>query len=246
MSIAVESVVASVRERGLVPVKLQVDPANDDDRFWPFDGTLDEFLDVAKAMGSKAVYLVPYTFDKDLLEFTSDDEDTDDESEDSEYDDDDEEGDGEGGVDSSPCIDLVDVEPRLSAFTARVGEQFCISFVALTGEADLHFELYAPWYEEFSALREPAVERLRASADDRERAQAAAEEKRREAELTRLIEQLDRLPTDPEFRDLRTKAAMTAYVAKQFPDAKTVLGAGEFRDKVTELHNRAHLERSRR
>lgn len=143
-------------------------------------------------------------------------------------------------------INLVEAEPRLEPYKTRFGQQYCISLLAVTDETNLHLDLYEPWWEEFSTLSDAVIDRLQSSTDARERAREAAEENRREAERTTLIRELEQLPTHPAFRDLRTKGAMTAYVGEHFPLAKALLGAGDFRNRLTELHHRALLERSRR
>jgi len=121
-----------------------------------------------------------------------------------------------------------------------------VSLFIVTVEAKLRLELFAPWFEGFESLSEAATERFLSSADERRSAHELVHEKQRATACATLIEQLDRLPAEPEFRDLPTKGARTAYINEHFRSAKTLLGAGPFREKVAELNDRALLERARR
>jgi hypothetical protein len=235
-----DEIVERIRAQQLVPIRLATDPAADDDSFWEFDGSLDEFLAAVGAIGTRAVFVVGHTFYAEFLEFSNDDHGAEAEPEGLDVDPDDDES------ETTEPIDLVAMEPRLEPYRARAGELYCVSVLALAGAAKLRLDLNAPWYDEFCALRDPTVERLEASEEERELAQEAAREKQRQDEEAKVARDLDSLPANPAFRDLRTKAAMIAYVDKHFPSAKDVLGPVAFREKVTALYQRAQLERSRR
>jgi hypothetical protein len=242
LNLSVPLILERVREHGLIAVALDADPAEDDSSFWPFKGSISEFLAIVKELGSKAVYVVAYTFDESWFSFSPEKEDEDEWLEDEQ-----EEDEGVTKIDDAPeNIDLVEVDPRFELYKARIGEPHAISLFALTDESKLFFEIKASWYNDFSSLYESTTTQLMESTVACEKVSAVAREKRLEAERGNMIQALERLPTDARFRDLRTKGAMTAYVNEHFPRAKELLGAGNFRDKLTDLHHRAQLERSRR
>ena len=242
MTLVLEDAVTSIRNLGLVPVPLKLEPSDDDPSCWEFSGALEEFLIVAKELGARAVYLTAHKFDEEYFVFSPDDEDAD---ENYELDDLDDDGD-DVEENESEAIDLADMEPRLEPFKSRIGEVHCVSLLIVTVESKLRLELFATWFEAFESLSQSATERLRASADERRNAIESMREKQHAAARTTLIEQLERLPTDTVFRDLPTKGARTAYVNEHFPSAKGLLGPSLFREKVAELNDRALLERARR
>lgn len=236
-----EEVLGSVRAHGLVPIRLLNNPADDDSSYWQFDGELAEFLAGVREMGARGVYIITYIFEQDELTFSPT------ELEEAEELDDDEVEHGQSeDAERVDHIDLAEVEPRLAPYRARVGELFSVALLALTSESKLRLDLDAAWWSEFATLSDAVVERLEASADAREQAKEAARGRRADEERALLLQELDRLPALPAFRDLRTKGAMVAYVEEKQPAARDVLGARGFQSKMAQLHQRALLERSRR
>ncbi len=104
-----DEIISNVRRHELVPVRLANDPSDDDQSFWTFEGSVDEFLGTVKLLGAKAVYVVTATFLAEFLEFSHEADDSDDDQD---------EGLGEDTDETSDScpVDLGVVEPRLAAF----------------------------------------------------------------------------------------------------------------------------------
>ena len=236
-------VAARVRARGLVPIRLASDPSDvDEASFWQVEGELDEFLDNVKELGAKAVYWFAYEFTEHMFEHSpersprfADDEESDRDT-----------GDAEDGDEGGVAVDLVELEPRLDAYRAHVGEPYCLAFLAVLPDVNLEFDLWEPWFQKFDDLVEQLTNRLDESAEERDRFIEQAREERAHEERETLLKKLDQLLDVSAFRDLRSKAAMIAYIEEKHPETRKMLGPHNFSEKMTALYQRAQLERSRR
>ncbi len=245
-SMTLDELIAGVRKRGLIPVRLASDPSDDDAAYWPFDGSLDDFLDTVQALGARAVYVAAGKFATEHFQFEAEpDEDLDDEGDEDNTENEEQEDADEERGDDAP-VDLVALEPRLLPFKEHIGEHCWLSAFVSTGDVMLRVDHFATWFTDFESLRNPVIDRLEASAQERHEAYEAQRTRLQDEKRAALLQQLDALPDDRDFHALPSKAAMTAYVAERFPASKEVLDAREFREKLTELHQRAQLKRPRK
>lgn len=115
-------------------------------------------------------------------------------------------------------IDLREIDASLKDFDTRLGDECGFKLAVHSIPTILEYVLYSEWWQKFSALREQAIEKIL-----QERIQA--ESKRIEDEERRTQQTLDsvrELINDPEFVHLPTQIAMQAYAFERIPGLDTI------------------------
>lgn len=222
-----EDLFAQLRAQSVVPVALSsLGDEGSRSQLWDFDGSFDEFVQVAKELEVRAIFVVTFAFDEnDFMYDPSDDEEDEIIDEDGEP------------------IDLTQLRPALARFRKHVGELVGYELVVSVGNDILvRFSNFGEeWYSQFSDLKDDAIAQRRAAGGGARE----AEEKAAQARQAAVHERLDSLATDSEFMRLPTKAAMLAFMRERVPEVDDELDPRQRTSKVAELYARAHLARAR-
>jgi hypothetical protein len=212
-----------IRAKSLIPVHVS---GFGDDRFdsqcWDFEGSIDEFLQIAQGLDTKPIFVNVFEFDAEDFAYSPDE--------------DDENGDGD-------LVDLIPLRPELARYREHIGELAGYELVMLMG-TDVRLRLVSSsdeWYSKFCDLRDEAIAQLDlAGGSARE-----AEEREAQGRHDAMHKRLDSLASDPEFMRLPSKAAMLAFMRERVPELDEELDSRERTVKVAELYAKAHLARAR-
>lgn len=158
-----------------------------------FEGTLEEFWEAAKALGTKAILIEAMKMEE--ADFEREFEHNTDESE----------------VEN---INLLDLSPELREYATHVGKDCTFILVAKGGVADIEFTLTEPWWDEF---QEKAAAAYGAWADGLNEKSEADANAQREAD-EKALKSLRGLISDSEFCRLRTLRSMLEYATERFPE----------------------------
>ncbi len=157
-----EEISENLKAAGLLPIPVQT--LNEDaesSRY--FEGEFNEFVEAAKALGAKAVFVDTLYLEEEEFfydsgiddeEYYDDDEDFEDE-EDAEESEGDEEDDDPIYPEDLDGLDLSLLRPELAKFQKRIGEP-CGVRLTLPGADHLEVEIFAEWYDEFAELVDDA------------------------------------------------------------------------------------------
>ena len=166
-----------------------------------FDGTLEEFLSTAKAIGATAVFvqtkfLEPHHFNYSIESY--------------------DESDAEEEIESQEDqdIDLTTISPTLAEFKKFLGKEYSFSMSAKGGADELNLEWFATWNDELDEELEKAQEKVDAEAQEEE-LYDKAKQIENIAKIKNLIEGL---MNDPKFVKIRTLREKKLYATNKFPE----------------------------
>lgn len=184
--------IETIRSSGCFPIQVVVTHSQDADL--RFVGSLTDYLAAVKAVKAVAVFVCALDFSESSLIY----EGAEDDLEADEYD----------------PVDLRTIEPKLRAYTARIGEIGMHILAAPLPQGCLTYSMIEPWYTEVEDLiesAEEAADESRTNAEDNEEAEADARRAKEIASLQVLI-------VDSTFQALKTQKAKQEYVLDRFPD----------------------------
>ncbi len=160
-----DEIFENLKSHGFLPVPVQ-EINSDAETCRYFGGNFQEFVEVAKALGSKCVFVETlYLEDEEFYYNAGIDEDEDDLSceEDGEIVEDDSEEGKEAPIWLDPedldGMDLALLKPELDNYNERIGDE-CGVRLTLPGPDHLQVEIYTDWYDEFASLVEEASEEI--------------------------------------------------------------------------------------
>jgi len=205
----------------VIPVLM---PDDDTDQLPRFEGTLDEFWVAAKALETKAMFLV-------VMQIEESDFQKDISSENVPRIDADEEDDAFDG--EKHTIDLEEELPSISKFRQHIGKDCAFILIAKGGFAELDFLITEKWWDEFQEEAEKAVE-LWMDQRGKQFEEGEAETRKRTTELLALLKAL---MGDHEFCLLKTQRAMLAYAIEKIPELEE-LGEAILKPEIQILHAR--------
>lgn len=223
----VDELESVLKEKGLYPVRILEYMAEDDDL--TFDGKLDDFLNVAKDMNIRPIFLAARRLDADEFSHTSDPVASD------SFDDD------EDREDEEPAnVYLPDVFPELSQYTERIGDAGAFRIGLRTEHWTLNYFLEEEWWQELldklDAAREQTDSNLQRSLEERFR----RETKERESRENEILSRLDSLLKDEAFVRLQTQRAMQTYALEKIPELAEVRSA-LLKNKIAELCDKVKI-----
>lgn len=186
---------SQLRGASLSPIRVEFVPEHSYDI--EFVGTLDEYIEAAKALQSKVTFVSTITLSD--ANFLFDDPEADDD---------------QTEIEDEERIDLCLFVPALKKFKDRIGEDGRIDlFVPLTN-GRLTFSVAEDWMMTFAELHSKAQRRVQQSAQG-ERAQQKADD---EARIQKCLGNVRDLISDKDFVRLSTQKAMLAYAIEKFPE----------------------------
>ena len=160
-----DEIFENLKNYGFLPVPVQ-EINSDAETCRYFGGNFQEFVEVAKALGSKCVFVETlYLEDEEFYYNSGIDEEEDDLSgeEDGEVVEDDSEEGKEAPIWLDPedldGMDLALLKPELDNYNERIGDEGGVR-LTLPGPDHLQVEIYTEWYDEFASLVEEASEEI--------------------------------------------------------------------------------------
>lgn len=185
-----------LRKENLFPIQVEALSENSDDL--AFVGSLDEYIDAAKALQSRVIFISVVTLANE--HFLSYDPDTDDEE------------------DPVECVDLCRIVSGLKDYMCRIGQDGHIDLSVSLSKGSLTLTIVEDWMAAFAEIRSQAQELLRQASMEKYAQAEAAEEARKQ----HLLRNLRGLITDEDFVRLPTQRAMLAYALDDFPELETL------------------------
>lgn len=219
---------SALREKGLYPVRIQEYMAEDDDL--TFDGKLDDFLNVAKDMNIRPIFLAARRLDADEFSHTPDPVPL------NLFDDDEEDQENEEPAN----IYLPDIFPELRRYTERIGDAGAFRIGLRAEQWTLNYFLEEEWWQELleklDAAREQTDSNLQKSLEERYR----RETKERESRENEILSRLDSLLKDEAFVRLQTQRAMQTYALEKVPELVEVRSA-LLKSKIAKLYDNVKI-----
>ena len=174
------------------------------------DGSLDDFLEAAKAIGAGVIFF--HTNTLTIEKFLCELDDCDNENDDGEV-----EISG-GDSEESESFDLTVAMPALAEFKRHIGSECEFFLTAKSLLATLDFHVAETWWKTFVEERRTAVQKV---TENREAIRAKMEEKEEEEEAA-LLKQVYGLLNDSEFCRIPTQRGMKVYALEKFPELEAV------------------------
>jgi hypothetical protein len=195
----------------LYPILVEGDIDRDSVRGLSFVGNLEGFIQAAKALATRCVFIASRTLQESDFLYHGDDTNREqlsfavaDISE----------QEANGAI----TVDLRAVEPSLNDYKDRLGSECGYRLALHSPTVRLEYILHLEWWSRFSELRDGGIERVLHE-------RYSAESQRREEEETRrqkIIDALRALMNDPDFVRLPTQIAMREYAVEKIADLDTV------------------------
>lgn len=219
-----------IKSTGMYPITIEYPDTNEEEKIAWFDGSLDGFVEAAKAFNSAVIFLSSEKLEEDDFVLEVDDDDDDTEESDVEITDSDHE-------DDEP-IDLVGVMPSLGKFKKHVGQECYFLLTAKSQLGELSYLLTETWWDDFRDEKEKAVANVLENREAiREKLQASRDEKEK-----KLLAGLRRLLDEPEFCRLTTQRAMKSYALEQFPELEDV-DDERLKEEIQKLYDKASFRK---
>jgi hypothetical protein len=195
----------------LYPILVEGDIDRDSVRGLSFVGNLDGFIQAAKALGARCVFVMCKTLEEVDFFFQAEDAnggrplftDT-------------EEPDPQSNVETS--VDLRAVELSLNEFKDRLGSECGYRLAVYSPTVRLEYILHLEWWNRFSELRIDGIEKVL------QKRYSAEAQRREEEEIQRqkIVDTLRELIHDPDFVRLPTQLAMREYAFEKVANLDTV------------------------
>ena len=198
----------------LFPIPVDDGIDNRDLKGMRFVGDTARFIEAAKALGNRCVFVASRV----LL------------AADFEYDDEDRRSGDPPATDIPNAIDLLTIRPKLGEFKPHLGRDCGHRAWVRVDHTTLEHVILLPWWERLVELREEAIAAI---IEDRDATWAKQEEdEQRQRDL--LLNRLRGLITDAQFIQQSTQIAMQAYAVEQIPALES-LGDKVLRTEVQAL-----------
>jgi hypothetical protein len=123
-----------------------------------------------------------------------------------------------GPIDLGDNIDLREIDPSLNEFKAHLGDECGFKLTVHSSTTILQYVLLLEWWQEFSELRERAIEKILQELELAESKQMEEEERRTQ----RILDSVRELINDPDFVRLPTQRAMQAYAFERIAGLDTI------------------------
>jgi hypothetical protein len=207
-----EALKETLRAAKLHPVHVEGSPLDTDVRGHTFIGSLEEYSDAVRAIGTPIVLILTETLEEQRFRYAPANQD-------------------EFSTDETEPIDLCSITPGLRAYKTHIGEIAMYKLSAALTNGTLNLFINEPWWLEFIKLWENATDQL----DDNQAATEAQSKAEQQAKDRDALNALGALIRDPDFVRLPTQKAMIAYATEKIPELETV---DEFalRAEVQNLH----------
>jgi hypothetical protein len=188
-----------LRTEKLHPVHVDSSPLDDDRAGHTFVGSLQEYFEAVRAIGTPVVLIFTKTLEEQLFRYTPDEED--------EY---------PGG--QAEQIDLSSINPELRAYKVHIGKIGIYKLAAAMTNGTLNYFVSEQWWLDFLKHYESASDQIddnKADTEARSRAEQQAKDRNAIGALGALI-------ADSDFVGLPTQKAMIAYAVEKIPELETV------------------------
>lgn len=202
----------TLRAAKLHPAHVEGSPLDDDVMGHTFIGSLEEYSDAVRAIGTPIVLISTETLEEKRFWYAPANED-------------------KLSTEETVPIDLCSITPRLRAYKIHIGKVAIYKLSAALTTGTLNFFITEAWWLEFIKLWESATDQI----DDNKAATEARLKADRQAKDRDALNALGALIRDPDFVRLPTQKAMIAYATEKIPELETV---DEFalRAEVQNLH----------
>lgn len=224
-----------IKSAGLYPIPVEGGATRDEPTDLMFSGSLEEFLEAAKALGATVIFfsvskLGEEDFNYDLdYDYKDGGEDLDEEVLSS----DESAGDAES-------FDLTVALPSLADFRKYIGEECQFLLIAKSQLAALSFSLSEVWWNSFEEQQQKAIEKV---AEDREAIREKMEAQRLKKEES-VLAKTRSLLDDSEFCRIPTQRGMKAYALEKLPDLEGV-DDSRFTQEIQKLSDKAKARKRR-
>jgi len=194
-----EALKEKLRAAKLHPAHVEGSPLDDDVRGHTFIGSLEDYFDAVRAIGTPIVLISTETLEEERFWYAPGDED------------------GISAEETEP-IDLCSIAPKLRAHKEHIGKIAMYKLSAALTTGTLNFFINEPWWLEFMKLWGSATDRI----DDNKAATEARSKADQQAKDRDALNALGALIRDPDFVRLPTQKAMIAYATEKIPELETV------------------------
>src|SRR6266705_2409677 len=184
----------TLRAAKLHPVHVEGSPLDADGRGHTFIGSLEEYSDAVRAIGTPIVLILTETLEERRFRYAPENE-------------------HEFSTDETEPIDLCSITPGLRAFKTHIGEIAMYKLSAALTSGTLNLFINEPWWLEFIKLWESATDQI----DDNQAATEAQSKADQQAKDRDALNALGALIRDPDFVRLPTQKAMIAYATEKVP-----------------------------
>jgi hypothetical protein len=180
-----------------------------------FSGSVDQFLEAAKALGASVIFLFTSQLDEEDFYYESDlgdDYEFEDDADDDEHEDSDE------PTANPESFDLTAALPSLAEFKKHIGQESWIQLTAKNRLVSINIQIFADWWDEFNEQRVKAKEKCEENLEvHRERMEEKQEKKEKE-----LLAKMRGLLDDQGFCRIPTQREMKVYALEKFPELEDV------------------------
>lgn len=183
---------------GLFPIPVDEGIGKRDSRGMRFVGDTAGFVEAAKALGSRCVFVASRTLVEADFMYSGRDDRFDDPP-----------IAGESGA-----VDLLTTHPQMVDFKSHLGQHCGHRVWVGVDHTALEHLILSPWWDRLTELREQAIATVLQERD----AVSARHEQDEQHKRDALLDRLRGLITDPQFVKLPTQMAMQAYAVEQLPE----------------------------
>jgi hypothetical protein len=183
----------------LHPAHVEGSPLDDDVNGHTFIGSLEDYFDAVRAIGTPIVFISTETLDEERFWHAPGNED-------------------ETSAEETEPIDLCSITPALRAHKAHIGKIAMYKLSAALTTGTLNFFINEAWWLEFIKLWGSATDQIH----DKKAASEARSKADQQAKDRDALNALGALIRDPDFVRLPTQKAMIAYAAEKIPELETV------------------------
>ena len=181
-----------IRGKKLVPIRVE-----EEKHGLTFQGSLDELLDTAVALGERAIFVAFSLFNQEDLSYFP----------------------GrlshETEEDPEPEIDLTTREPQLAKYREQFGKPCAFTVFFSHSGVRVSVSQQEEWYRKYLELRDATTSALELEYETK-RAERA---KKAQENLSQMTTEINTLADDAEFRALPNKDLMRQHILKKFPKA---------------------------
>lgn len=223
-----EKLQTAITESGLSSVRIKEYMAEDPD--FTFDGTLEEFLSVAKELNIKPVFLAVRKLEAEEFSHTPDAEIWNEFAEDEE----------DNEVGEPEKVFLPELVPELRGYTQYIGEAGSYRICLSSGNWTLNYFLDESWWDEVLDKLEAARVQVDSNLEKVFEEKRRQETEKREAREREILTRLDSLLDNADFVQLTTHRAMQAFAAENISGLEE-LRSNLLKNKIAELSDKIKI-----
>jgi hypothetical protein len=206
---------SQIRTQGFYPIRVESLPDSSYDNL-SFVGTLAEYLEVAKVLGVKAIFVSTISVAEEHFFYQDPDE-------------------------NDEPIDLCSLVPSLRQFKAKVGEDGNLDLSIPITSGNLTFSILNEWMQTLAELLAEAREQV----EEHRFNEQATKQAQISAQSQSILKKLRALITDENFTRLPTQLAMRAFAIDKYPEVET-LDESTLKREIQELRAKIQAKNPRR